>query len=68
MERGKTFSGDMLSRSFTCRELLLNQFKQQHLPPEFQFATPTHDIQTKSENYMVKHETVLPSQKGDCQF
>ena len=33
---------------------------------EFRLATLTDDNQIKLVHYLVKHETVLPSQKDDC--
>ena len=52
---------DMLSRFCTQKELELNQLKQKQLPPQIHFATLKHDNQIKPVNYLVKHETILPS-------
>ena len=65
-ETEKLSAAHLLSRSFTQRELRLNQLKHKQLPPQLEFAALTHDVQNKPEHYMVKHETVFPSQKDDC--
>ena len=63
----KTLSAaDMLSLSFTQKELQPIQLKQRHVPPQIHFATLIHDDQIKLVHFMVRHETVLPSKKDDC--
>ena len=59
----------MLSQSFFQEELQMNHVKHKQLPPQVLFATLTHDdqIKLKQVNGLVKHETVLPSLKDDCQ-
>ena len=68
MEGNNLFIADMLSRSFTQGELQLNQLKSFYLPPQSHFATLTHAIHIKPDHFLVKHETVLPSQKDYCLF
>ena len=36
------------------------------MPPQFHFASLTHDNQIEHVHYLVKHQNVLPSQKDDC--
>ena len=48
------------------KELQLKQLKHKQLPPQIRFATLTHDNQIKPVQYLVKHETALPSQKNIC--
>ena len=57
----------MLIRSFVQEELQLNHVKHKQLHPQVLFATLTHDDQINFTpvNCLVKHETVLPSLKGD---
>ena len=56
----------MFRRSFTQNELQLHQLNNKQLPLQIYFATLTHDNQVKSVHYLVKHETILPSQKDYC--
>ena len=54
----------MLGRSFTLKELQLNQLKPKPLPWQYNFATFSHDKQIKPVHYLVKRENVLFSQKA----
>ena len=55
---------DMLSRSFTKAELLINQSKHKQLPPKIEFAVLQNNA-LKLVRYLIKHEEVLPHQKHD---
>ena len=55
----------MLNRSSTQKELQLNQLKHKQITRQNHSATLTHDKQIKPVDFLVKHETVLPSQKDD---
>ena len=44
----------------------VNQLKHEKLPPQIRFSTLTYDNKIKPVQYLVKLETVLPSQKDDC--
>ena len=44
---------DMLSPSFTQKELHLNQLKHKQYPPQFHFETLTNDKQIKLLHYLV---------------
>ena len=56
---------DKLRRSYTQKELLLIELKHKPLPPQLRFAM-SHDNQFKLVHCLVKHETVLLTQKEDC--
>ena len=43
----------------------LNQLKHKQLLPQIHFSTTTHDNQIKPVHYLVKYETVIPSQNED---
>ena len=65
--KGKNLSvADMLSRSFTKEELQLNQLKHKQFPPQIEFAVMNQTNQIQPVQYLVKHETVQPSQRDDC--
>ena len=44
----------------------LNQSKHKQVPPQFLFATLTSHSHINLVHCLVKPETVIPSQKGDC--
>ena len=52
--------------SFNRKELQLSHLKPKRLHPQVRLATLTYDKQIKLVHYLVKHATVLPSQKDDC--
>ena len=65
-KRGNYLSvADMLNRSSTQKELQRNQLEHKQLPPQIHSATLTHDKQIKPVHFLIKHETVLPSQEDD---
>ena len=55
----------MLGCSFNWKKLQMKKPKHQQLPPQIHVETPTVDKQIKPLHYLVKHETVFPSQKYD---
>ena len=64
---GKNLSvASIIFRSFIQEELQLNQLEHKQFPLQIHFATLTHDNKIKPAHYLVKHETVLPSEKDDC--
>ena len=60
------FVASMLGRSFTQKELQLDQLKHKQFFRQIASATLMRDNQSKPVHYLVKHETVLNSQKVDC--
>ena len=66
--KGKNFSvAVLLSLSLSQKNLLPNQLKHKNLPPQVHFATLTPDNQNNPVQSLVKQDTVIPSQKDDCQ-
>ena len=58
------FVADLLSRTFTKKELQINQLKHKHLPSHIDF-TILQDNKLETVHYLIKHEVVLPHQKHD---
>ena len=54
----------MLSRSFTKKELQINQLKHKQLPPQIDFAI-AQDSTLKPVHYVIIHEEVLPHETHD---
>ena len=65
IQKGRIFLQLKRSAVFYLTQLELNHLKHKWLPLEFRFAGLTHDSQTKLVNFLVKHETVLTSQKDN---
>ena len=65
--KGKNFSlTNLLGCSFIRKQMQMIEIKQKQLPPQFRFAILIHDSEIKPVNCLVKHETVLASEKDDC--
>ena len=65
--KGNCFSvDDMLNRSCKKRAVPLNQLKYKILTPQIHFQTLTNDNRIQPVHYLVKHETLLASQKDGC--
>ena len=63
----KCFSvADMLNRNLIQWELQLNQVQHKQSLPQIHSATVTYDNQLNLGHCLIKHVTVLPSQKDDC--
>ena len=56
----------MLGYFFNPQELQLNQIKHKHLPPQILYTTLTYENRIKTGRFLIKFETVLPSQKNKC--
>ena len=56
----------MLGHTFTHKETQLKQLTHKQLPEKIHFATLTHDKQINPVHFLVKLETVFPSQPDDC--
>ena len=56
---------DMLSRTFTKKQLQAHQLRHKQLPPQIDFSI-MKDNQLKPEHYLVKHEEIKYNQKNDC--
>ena len=56
---------DMLSRTFTKKQLQIHQFRHKQLPPQINFSI-MKDNQLKPVHYLVKHGEIKYNQKNDC--
>ena len=56
---------DMLSRTFTKKQLQVHQLRHKQLPPQIEFSI-LKDNQIKPVHYLVKHEEIKYNQKNDC--
>ena len=65
-KRKKILVADLVGCSLTGKEVQLNQLRRKQFLPHSSFATLTQNKQAKPVQYLVKHETVLPSRKDDC--
>ena len=57
---------DILSHSFNQKELQLKQLKLKQLPLQIQFGALIHENQIRYVRFLVKDETVIPSQRDGC--
>ena len=55
-----------MSRFSIQKKMQLNYLKHKQLHPHIHFPTLTYVYQIKPVPYLTKHETVQPSQRGDC--
>ena len=56
---------DMLSRTFTKKQLQILQLRHKQFPPQINFSI-MKDNQLKPVQYLVKHEEIKYNQKSDC--
>ena len=64
-KRKKLFLTDMSISSSIQKELHLTHFDHKQFPLFIHFASLTHDNEIKPVKFLVRHETVLPSQLDD---
>ena len=66
LRKGEDLSiAEMWGGFVTQKSLQLSQQKNKQIPPQIRIATVTHDNQIKPVHYLIKHETVILSQKDE---